>query len=110
MKIYCKAYVCAILETTFFLLRNILYGTVATAKVYIVVMLVVHVRLWIIETHTLPRPLPPQELEKVTDGSVVYKLVGPVLLKQDLTEAKVTVQKRLDYIGKEMWVTYFNLI
>ena len=45
MKIYCKAYVCAILETTFFLLRNILYGTVATAKVYIVVMLVVHVRL-----------------------------------------------------------------
>ncbi|XP_064396212.1 prefoldin subunit 6-like [Halichondria panicea] len=42
------------------------------------------------------------ELEKVTDGSVVYKLVGPVLLKQDLTEAKVTVQKRLDYIGKEI--------
>jgi prefoldin beta subunit len=32
----------------------------------------------------------------------VYKLVGPVLLKQELTEAKQTVQKRIDYIQGEM--------
>ena len=32
----------------------------------------------------------------------VYKLVGPVLAKQDLSEAKQTVEKRLAYINKEM--------
>ena len=32
----------------------------------------------------------------------MYKLVGPVLVKQDLEEAKQTVNKRLDYISKEV--------
>jgi len=31
----------------------------------------------------------------------VYKRVGPVLLKQDLSEAKETVAKRLEFIRKE---------
>ena len=43
-----------------------------------------------------------QELELLEDDAVVYKLVGPVLVKQDVTEARVTVKKRLDYITKEM--------
>lgn len=43
-----------------------------------------------------------QELDLVEDGGVVYKLMGPVLVKQDLSEAKQTVEKRLDYIRKEM--------
>ena len=30
--------------------------------------------------------------------------MGPVLVKQDLVEAKQTVDKRLEYIRKEMWV------
>jgi hypothetical protein len=30
-------------------------------------------------------------------------LVGPVLVKQELSEAKQTVEKRLEYIKKEMW-------
>ena len=34
--------------------------------------------------------------------AAVYKLVGPVLAKQDLKEAKQTVEKRLAYINKEM--------
>ena len=34
--------------------------------------------------------------------AVVYKLVGPVLVKQDLEEAKQTVEKRLQYITKEV--------
>jgi len=32
------------------------------------------------------------------DESTVYKLVGPVLVKQELFEAKSNVQKRIDYI------------
>ena len=43
-----------------------------------------------------------QELDLVEDGAVVYKLIGPVLVKQDLSEAKQTVDKRLEYIRKEM--------
>ena len=31
----------------------------------------------------------------------MYKLVGPVLLKQDVEDAKTNVSKRLDFIGKE---------
>ena len=32
----------------------------------------------------------------------VYKLVGPVLVKQDLIEARSNVQKRIDYINGEL--------
>lgn len=42
-----------------------------------------------------------QELALLTDESNVYKMVGPVLLKQDLDEAKSTVDKRLEFIGSE---------
>ena len=34
----------------------------------------------------------------------VFKLVGPVLLKQDLIEAQQTVSKRIEYIEEETWV------
>lgn len=44
-----------------------------------------------------------QELDRVEEGGVVYKLIGPVLVKQELVEAKLTVDKRLDYITKEMY-------
>jgi prefoldin beta subunit len=40
----------------------------------------------------------------VEDLDSVYKLIGPVLVKQDLTEAKQNVQKRIDYINGEMYV------
>lgn len=36
--------------------------------------------------------------------NTVYKLIGPVLVKQDMDEAKATVSKRLDYITGEMYV------
>lgn len=36
------------------------------------------------------------------DDTVIYKMMGPVLVKQDLSEAKQTVTKRLEYINKEM--------
>lgn len=36
------------------------------------------------------------------EEAAVYKLVGPMLIKQDLVEAKSNVTKRLEYIGGEM--------
>ena len=35
------------------------------------------------------------------DDAKVYKLTGPVLIKQDLSEARGNVEKRLDYIRAE---------
>ena len=42
------------------------------------------------------------ELDLVKDPANVYKLTGPVLVKQDLDDAKMTVQKRIDYIQEEL--------
>lgn len=44
-----------------------------------------------------------QEFNSLDDDAGIYKLVGPVLLKQDSTEAKSTVDGRLEYIGGEMY-------
>ena len=43
-----------------------------------------------------------QELERVEGSSNVYKMIGPVLVKQEVTEAKDNVQKRIDYISGEL--------
>ena len=43
-----------------------------------------------------------QEMDVLEDGAVVYKLIGPVLVQQELAEARQTVEKRLEYINKEM--------
>merc|ERR1711971_292959 len=43
-----------------------------------------------------------EELDKLGDSSNVFKMIGPVLVKQDLTEAKQNVQKRIDYISGEV--------
>jgi len=40
-------------------------------------------------------------LVKEDAGATIYKLVGPILAAQDLSEAKANVKTRLDYITKE---------
>lgn len=50
--------------------------------------------------HTISPSL--QELDLLDSTNTVYKLIGPVLVKQDLDEAKATVTKRLEYINGEM--------
>jgi prefoldin beta subunit len=35
------------------------------------------------------------------DHHTVYKLIGPVLVKQELTESRHNVEKRMEYIQKE---------
>ncbi|KAM4640902.1 prefoldin subunit 6 [Discoglossus pictus] len=43
-----------------------------------------------------------EELALLDDSNTVFKLIGPVLVKQDLEEAKSTVNKRLQYINGEI--------
>ena len=43
------------------------------------------------------------ELELLDNNDVVYKLVGPCLMKEDLSDAKLTISKRLEFINKEMY-------
>ncbi|PSN41297.1 Prefoldin subunit 6 [Blattella germanica] len=43
-----------------------------------------------------------QELDLLKADNEVFKLVGPVLVKQDLEEAKQNVMKRMDYIRNEL--------
>ena len=42
-----------------------------------------------------------KELDLLDEEAVVYKLVGPALIKQDLVEAKANVEKRMDFMKKE---------
>ncbi|XP_045449535.1 probable prefoldin subunit 6 [Melitaea cinxia] len=50
-----------------------------------------------------------EELSLLKKDADVYKLIGPVLVKQDLEEAKQNVAKRLEYISKEIKRTDGNI-
>lgn len=43
-----------------------------------------------------------QELELLEDDARVFKLVGPALVRQPLSEARANVGRRMQYIGDEM--------
>lgn len=43
-----------------------------------------------------------KEFADLTEDNTVYKLLGPVLVKQDQAEAKSTVNTRLDFIRSEI--------
>ncbi|KAK3939207.1 Prefoldin [Diplogelasinospora grovesii] len=43
-----------------------------------------------------------KEFGKLKDDETIYKLIGPILLKQDRTEAESTVNGRLEFISKEI--------
>ncbi|KAK0649523.1 Prefoldin [Cercophora newfieldiana] len=43
-----------------------------------------------------------KEFSKLKDDETIYKLIGPVLLKQDRTEAESTVNGRLEFINNEI--------
>jgi len=45
-----------------------------------------------------------KEFAKLANDANIYKLVGPVLFKQDRTEAVIGVDGRLEFIEKEMCV------
>lgn len=67
-------------------------------KVYVTFL-----RSWWLDTEDLEMLiLAMQELELLDDDANVFKLIGPVLVKQDLAEAKANVNKRLEYITAEL--------
>ncbi|KAH7393935.1 Prefoldin [Phaeosphaeria sp. MPI-PUGE-AT-0046c] len=43
-----------------------------------------------------------KEFDILDDDANIYKQIGPVLLKQDKTEAVMAVNSRLEYIDKEI--------
>eukprot|EP01070_Trichotokara_eunicae_P007732 Trichotokara_eunicae@DN5520_c0_g1_i1.p1 len=43
-----------------------------------------------------------KELSGLADDCVIYKLVGPVLVRHTLVEAKANVEKRMEYIKGEL--------
>lgn len=43
-----------------------------------------------------------KELDFIEEGDQVYKLVGPMLVKEDSEEARNNVSKRVEFISKEM--------
>lgn len=42
------------------------------------------------------------ELDLLEPEAVIYKLIGPALIKQALPESKVNVEKRLEFINAEI--------
>ena len=45
-----------------------------------------------------------QELELLEEDASVFKLIGPVLVKQELVEVKNNVTKRVEFIKNDMCV------
>ncbi|VDO04409.1 unnamed protein product [Rodentolepis nana] len=43
-----------------------------------------------------------EDLEVLTEDNKVYKLIGPVLVEQSLSDARDTIKKRLKFIQDEM--------
>ena len=43
-----------------------------------------------------------EELDLATDTTKVFKLIGPALVNQDLSEAKSNVGKRIEYIRQAL--------
>lgn len=50
-----------------------------------------------------------QEFDILDDDANIYKQIGPVLLKQDKTEAVMAVNGRLEFIDKEMYLFLYFL-
>lgn len=49
------------------------------------------------------------EFAQLDDESNIFKLVGPVLLKQEKSDATMAVNGRLEFIEKEMFVSWFKM-
>ncbi|XP_011502730.1 PREDICTED: prefoldin subunit 6 [Ceratosolen solmsi marchali] len=43
-----------------------------------------------------------EELDLLNPGNEIYKLIGPILIKQELIEAKENVNKRVEFILSEI--------
>ena len=55
-----------------------------------------------LESQKTENDLVREELHHLEEGAGVYKLIGPVLVSQDASDAKMIVEKRLEYINGEI--------
>ncbi len=55
-----------------------------------------------LQTQSHENQMVKEEFKLLEDDANVYKLVGPVLVKQDLQEARANVDKRIEYIKEEL--------
>ncbi|XP_020531893.1 prefoldin subunit 6 isoform X2 [Amborella trichopoda] len=50
-----------------------------------------------------------KELDLLNENANIYKLIGPVLVRQDLAEANANVRKRIEYISAELPFLVWNM-
>ncbi|ODV71802.1 tubulin-binding prefolding complex subunit YKE2 [Cyberlindnera jadinii NRRL Y-1542] len=55
-----------------------------------------------LETQFQENDIVRKEFESLDDDAKIYKLTGPVLLPQDKAEAEMNVDKRIEFIKKEI--------
>lgn len=55
-----------------------------------------------LETQLQENKIVKEEFDKLKSGTKIYKLIGPVLLPQEQDEANSNVEKRLDFIKREI--------
>lgn len=55
-----------------------------------------------LETQFQENKIVKEEFDTLPDDTTIYKLMGPVLLPQDESEAKINVDKRIEYIKREI--------
>lgn len=55
-----------------------------------------------LETQYQENKIVLEEFQNLNDDSKIYKLTGPILLPQDYTEAKMNVDKRIEFIEDEI--------
>jgi prefoldin beta subunit len=55
-----------------------------------------------LQTQAHENEMVKSEFKLLEDDASVFKLVGPVLVKQDLQEARANVDKRIEYIKEEL--------
>ncbi|KAI9208672.1 prefoldin subunit 6 [Polychytrium aggregatum] len=55
-----------------------------------------------LESQLKENDLVKKEFDLLDQDAVIYKLIGPVLVKQDQGEANVNVSKRIEFIRNEM--------
>ncbi|VEU23649.1 DEKNAAC105041 [Brettanomyces naardenensis] len=55
-----------------------------------------------LETQYQENKIVKEEFDKLEDDTKIYKQIGPVLMPQDQSEAKLNVDKRLEFIKREI--------
>lgn len=55
-----------------------------------------------LDSQVTENKLVKEELDALEEGAGVFKLVGPALVRQDTSEARQNVDKRIEYISGEL--------